>query len=816
MGPTNLPVPLTTFIGREHELADLSQLLTTTHLITLTGPGGCGKTRLAVQAAQAASGRYGEGIWLVQLASLHDAALLPAMLAKSLGIPPAPEESVLESLLNNLRSKTLLLVLDNCEHMIAACAELAQQILSRTSSVCILATSREPLALAGETVYPVSGLALPAQGEEWAGRPQDLLQFDAVRLLVERARAVLPNFMLTPVNAASLVQICRRLDGLPLALELASARANVVTFQQIAERLDDRFSLLISSQRGDPDPRHRTLRAAIDWSYDWLPRLEQVMLQRLSVFAGGCSLATAEAICGENGIERERILELLSALVNKSLVAAQTLQASQARYQLLETIRQYAQEKLAASGEGPALRNRHLRGFLSLAETTVARLSGPDQQRWLNRLEVENDNLRAALAWSLESGATEAGLRIAIALYQFWTIRDYVEEGLGWYERLLAYAPAAVSLGVRANALAFASMMAGFRGKTAKQMRYGREAADLAEAAGDEGKAALRWVLAAQASQARAAGDHETVFDLNQREIQLSREIGDRYQLGVSLSTSSFTAMSIGQYETARVWLDEALPLLRDLGDPYRIAMTLNFSGDLARCERDYARAQTDYEQSIAWLRQIGAVRDLASAWHNLGHTCLHLGDVERAHTLFNDSLAAHQSQKNTPGIAESLIGFAALAAVRGLPAAGARLLAAVVAIGGPRTASAWPATRLEYEHYLALVRSSLSETEFETGQAAGRALSLEQAVAYAQNLPLPAAGAPKPGDMGHDLTVREREVAVLIAQGKSNAEIAEALVLSKRTVEKHIANIFSRLGFTNRAQIVRWAIEAGLVKPAS
>jgi non-specific serine/threonine protein kinase len=500
-------------------------------------------------------------------------------------------------------------------------------------------------------------------------------------------------------------------------------------------------------------------------------------------------------------------------LVNKSLVLAQTLQRGEARYSLLEIIRQHAQEKLIASREWPMIRDRHLQSFLRLTEETAQKLTGPYQQLWLNWLELEYDNLRAAISWSLESGRIEAGLRIAIAIYQFWTIRDYVEEGLLWMERLLAQAGDKISPVVRANALAYAAFLAGFRGNTSAQMKYGSEAAALAEAAGDEGKPALKWALSAQAYGARAAGDYQTEFALNERVIQLNRESGDRYQLGLTLSFCSFSAMALGKFDAARAMLDESLFLLREAENPYRIAMVLNFSGDLARCQQKYAEAKVAYEESISLLRQLNAMRDLASVLHNLGHTCLHLGNIERSNSLFRESMSVQQAQGNTPGMAECLIGFAALAVALGLPAAGARLLAAAVEIGGQRIATAWAATRMEYEYNLALVRLGLTEAEFQAEQAAGRALPLEQAVLYAQSLQLKATSAGSAQQKPDELTEREREIAALIAQGKSNGEIAHEMVLSKRTVEKHIAHILLKLGVTNRTQIVRWAIETGLVK---
>jgi non-specific serine/threonine protein kinase len=805
---TTIPTTLTSFVGRKHDLAEVRRFLVSSRLLTLTGAAGCGKTRLALRVAPELHRHYADGVHWVELARLADGPLLPQAVAKVLHVREQHGRSTVEGLFDALQDKQLLLVLDNCEHVLNACVELVERLLVATE-VRILATSREPLGVSGELRYPLPPMALPPMV---ALPPDEMAQFDAIQLFVERARAILPNFALTPENAAAVASICHHLDGLPLAIELASAHVNVLTVEQIAARLDDRFSLLAAASHVTQS-HHRTLRTAIDWSYDFLSTAEQVMLRRLSVFAGGCTLATAETICAGDGVEREQVLKLLSALVHKSLVVAHTLQPGEARYSLLETIRQYAQEKLLASGEQSAVHDHHLHCFLQLAEETVPKLRGHYQQLWLDWLEGEYDNIRAAMAWSLESGHSEAGLRITNAIYQFWTVRDYVQEGLGWVERLLAQADERISVVVRANALAYASTLAGFRGNTAAQIRYGQQAGVLAEAAGEAGKLALAWALAGQMWAAWAAGDYQSVFTLGKRGIQLYREVGDRYNLGVSLSTTSFMAMSVGNYDEARAMLDEGLPLLRELGDPYRIAMALNFSGDLARCERKYAQAQTAYEESISLLRDIGAVRDLASALHNLGHTCLHQGNLERTHALFSESMAIQLAQRNTPGVAECLIGFAALAVVCNLPAASARLLAAAVAIGGERVATAWAATRMEYEHYLALVRASLSETEMEAEQATGRTFSLEQAVEHAQQLPLKAPAAQKARNKLDELTVREREVAARVAQGKSNGEIADELVVSKRTVETHIANILSKLGATNRAQIVRWAIEAGLVK---
>jgi predicted ATPase/DNA-binding CsgD family transcriptional regulator len=812
MDSTNIPVPLTSFIGRERELGEIEQLLAIARLVTLTGAGGSGKTRLAIQIANTVSKSFADGVWMVDLAPLREPAFVPQLVAQVFGLRPSADQRLLETLGNFIHSKQLLLILDNCEHLSIACGQLAQELISQATELRILATSRESLAITGETIYPVSGLAWPAVPAKLGENLQDLIQYDALRLFVERARAISPDFKLNLENAGPTVEICRRLDGLPLALELASARVNVLTIRQIADHLNDRFDLLISAQRTGFEARHHSLRAAIDWSYALLNPEEQALLRRLAVFEVGCTLDTVESVCSGEEIAAQDILELISSLVSKSVVVAETVGRTQARYRLLETIRAYALERLEEAGEIARLRDRHLDLFLARAEEAAPKLNEAYQQLWLNWLEGEHENLRAALAWALESGAIEAGLRIAIALYRFWEIRGFVQEGLTWFERLLVQAEKGVNVVVRANACTYAAFLAMFLGNTSATMAYGREAVALAEAVDDNDNPILILALGGLASGAQAIGDYQTAFTIQERMIQLLRHSsGDPLVLGMVLFVQGEAAIVLGFYDIARTFLEESLAMAREAGDAFRIAHALNAFGDLARCEQDFAEAQVYYEQSVALLHELGALRDRALVLQNLGSTYLQLGDVERAYHYFRESMTAHQAQQNVAGKLECLVGFAATAVMAGLPGPGTRLLAAATVLRRQPSPPVWKATGLEVARYQALASASLTQSEFQAQQAAGRAMSLEQAVDYALNLPLKLGITQKTGKSPGDLTRREREVAALIGQGMTNGEIAAELVLSKRTVETHVKHILSKLGLSSRGQIMRWAIDQGL-----
>ena len=803
-----LPIALTSFVGRTRELADLAQLLASARLVSLVGAGGSGKTRLALRVANEIADQFADGVCWVELARLSDPTLVPQAVAKALDIAAQPDTPLLESLLEKLRFKQMLIVLDNCEHLLAVCAELAAALL-RSTSVTILTTSREPLGVEGEMIYPVLPLALPD-----AHMPISKAgQFDAIQLFVDRARSIRPEFALTPSNAAAITEICCRLDGIPLAIELASARVGVLSVDQIATRLDGRLDLLVSPKR--LDERHRTLRAAIDWSYDLLAPPEQLLLQRLTTFAAGFTLTTAESACAWDEIQRTDLLELLSSLVSQSLVVAETLQGREARYRLLETIRQYAEEKLAASGRWDEAHDHYLACYAGMADEIGPKLFGQFQQVWFNWLEAEHDNFRAALAWALKRRHIEAGLRIATASYQFWVTRGYVREGFVWFSRLHGESDGIMPLAVHVNALTYGAFLAMFMGDAPAATAWSRRAVDLCEASGAEGQPLLGFALAGVISAMEAEGDHQGAYAVAEREIELERESGNLLLLGMALFTQGMRAVTLARQEAARTYLDEAMAIARRDGDPYRIAHVLSAMGDLARTQGRFAQASALYEQSLDGFRTLGAARDIPNVQRHLAYAVLRQGDAARARALFGQNLEAQLAQDNLADILRGLLGIAAWAATVGMTDASAHLHEFVFEgreAFKVTSDSGDMADRVDYEQLAAVVREQLDEAEFEDAQAEGRAFTLEQAVTYALGLGMPTVALlTETNTTAHDLTEREREVVALIAQGLSNGKIAEHFVISKRTVEKHVANIFSKLALANRAQIVRWAMDHGL-----
>jgi predicted ATPase/DNA-binding CsgD family transcriptional regulator len=805
MASSNLPIQLTSFVGRETELAELANLLAANRLLTLTGAAGCGKTRLALRAASEIRSRYRDGIYWIELARLIDSQLIPQAVAKALQIVEDPGRPLLTRLQDAFQGKQLLLVLDNCEHLLSACVELLEALLT-LPDLTVLATSREALGISGEIRYQVRPLSLPPSNPP----SHELAHYDAIRLFIERSRAILPQFSLNSENIEVLAHICRKLDGIPLALELAAARLTVLSLEQIAERLNDRFSLLAPAPPLSHN-HHHTLRAAIEWSHDLLSVPEQILLRRLSVFAAGCSLTTVEAICVGEGLERSQTLEVLSSLVNKSLVVAETLQGSEARYHLLEMIRQFAQEKLIEAGELNASHDRYLQCFVNLCEETAPKLYGQYQGLWFNWLETELDNIRVALAWALEQKRIEAGIRITVALYQFWDRRGYMREGFSWYERLNQHLDDSIPLGIRVNALMLGSFLGMFLRDVPTTTLWGQTGIALCEEAGEAAKEFLGWALAGACSAAAVVGDVEAAYAITERIIQMNLETSDTMFFGMQLFIHGYLAIILGKYSIAHRDFEEGLRRARQDNDPYRMGIILNEIGNLARYEGHFAEARAYLEESLSLFRELGSRREMPNSECSLAYTSLRLGDRQMAHELFLLSLEGQSQQDSRSGIMQALLGFAALAALWGMSVMYARLHGFVFAELEYLSSMPDPSTvvnRIDYDYLTADTKATLDAETFGAELARGRTMSLPQAIELALNLAAPLDTDQEENLSPEPLTRREREIASCIADGLSNAEIAERLVLSKRTVEKHIANILAKLDLSNRVQIVRWVLD--------
>jgi predicted ATPase/DNA-binding CsgD family transcriptional regulator len=818
----NLPAEPNSFVGRERDLGDLRLLLAGVRALTLCGPGGIGKTRLAIRLGWELADEFPDGVWLVEFADQADPALAARQVANVLGVGDEPDRPVAATLVDALRSRQLLLILDTCEHVVEAIADLVRDLIAACPLLRLVATSREPLRVRGETVWRVPPLSVPTQSLPAQSLPplaslDDDSEHEAVRLFLDRAAAVRPGFALTSENREHVVRVCRTLDGVPLAIELAAARIRALSVEQIADRISDRFRLLASGDRTAP-LRQRTLQAAVDWSYDLLTTDEQVLLRRLSVFAGW-SLDMAEHVCADERIPRERMLEVLAALIDKSLVALEDELGGDARYRLLDTIREYAEDRLDASGERDVFRRRHVRYMLGLVEDAVGqaflRNAPPwaDQIKMYNRISAEQANYRAALAYCLDVRDAEKGLRLCSALRSPWVVHGDVAEGVQWFARFLAldeWAPA----GVRARALMLGAELAFEYQDYSGAARIAQAAVAMCTVCADARPAGGLRILALISMRAGRADEALTLADAA---IAAAIQRDDVWEEGLAQAAKAAILARSGQLASAQSAFEKALELLTG-NNGWGVAHALYGLGNLARGRRDYAAALRHFGSALELFGQIGARTEMARCLAGIGWVALASLDLPTAAASLAESLELSAATGQRLGIARGLEAIAALAVVRGDDATAVRLVAAAAAlrevVGEPRSATAQARLDglLAPAHHRLGPRSAVLVAE-------GRRLSTHEAVRYAlASRDLAAADTPPggPADAADRpappipslLTARELQIANLIARGLSNRGIAEELVISPATAARHVANILAKLGLNSRAQVAAWTAE--------
>jgi predicted ATPase len=675
--------------------------------VTLTGAGGCGKTRLAQRVGEDMLDQYIDGVWLVELATFTDAALLPGLIATTLALAEQPGHTLLETLVAALQNKRMLLILDNCEHLVEACAYVAEHLHASCPELSLLITSRETLNVAGETVWQVAPLAVPARSVQKVTAEQ-IRHTEAVQLFLARASLLLPHFELTDQNAPVIASICQQLDGIPLALELAAARMNLLSLEQLAERLEDRFHLLTAGRR-TALPRHQTLRATLDWSYESLSQKERRLFRRLSVFAGEWTLEAMEAICAwsaretepvEITIERGEVLDLLAQLVNKSLVLTVSTppEAGQhaLRYRLLETMKRYGQEQLEewrgkSTQEQLLLQEHHARYYMELVEQAERHLRSGARETWLVRLRAAQENLRAALAWSLTlQGELEVGMRIAGVLYWFWLHEGIWSEGRSWLEKLLTQVPRHAERVPLARAVHGLSVLVWVQGKRQRALDLAREAVALARSSGDDGLLATALRLLAQVELSQ--GNQKTAEEFAEESVRLAREQGDHWNLASSLSVLGTVLQAQGDHAQAEQLYQESLHGFEETGDRWEQTGPLRSLGHLTWMQRAYEQAAYFYTRSIALCQDMRGTWLLTRGLEGLARVVCAQGDFPRAVTL----LAAAEEQRTALG-------------------------AAVV-----------PTIRADYNHMLSVLRTSLSSQAFEEAWRFGSSMSAEQSMAYA------------------------------------------------------------------------------------
>ena len=799
-------------------MPEIRRALSATRLLTLTGVGGSGKTRLALEVARDLLEAYPDGVWLVELAPLSEEVLVPKAVAEALEVPERSAGPLADTLAEVLRNRELLLVLDNCEHLLEASARLVDKLLDSCPRLSILATSREALRVEGEVRWPVPPLSVP----ERQGTPlsEELEAYESVHLFDERAREHDPSFSLSPPNALAVVEICRMLEGIPLAIELAAARVGTLSVEQILQRLGGSLELLTRGGR-TALPRHRTLKGALGWSYYLLSESERKLFRKLSVFAGGWTLEASEAVGAGEGVEEREVLDLLSGLVEKSLVVTKRGQDGGERYRMLEPVRQYALEQLEEGGEVEDTRYAYAQYFLALAEEAEPELLGPRETEWYDRLEEEHDNIRAALSWSLEGASPELGLRLAGAIWWFWQRHGHLSEGLRWLDEGLAKGGGASAI-TRAKALGGIGWLAYGHADLDRMKESATEGLRLSTEArlGSHHRALFLEVLG-EASWLE--GDYERAKMLTEESVNLSREANDLGVLANSLiELGNASVWRVGGQEQARAYYEEALTISRELSSASILRSCVNGLGLSYLLQRDIGRAAPLFEESAALCREAGDRTLLPLPLNDLGWVALLRDDLKRAEALHKESLALSKELGGSHRTFVFLEGLACDAGAKGEAERAARLFAAAQSLRETTGFSLEPAMHALAEPYLVEARSQLDENAWTEAWEEGRAMSMEAAFEYALSEDEPStitsSAAPTEqlstpvSEHPAGLTPREVEVLGLVAEGLTNPQVAQRLFLSPRTVQRHLNSVYRKLGVSSRTAATHLALEHDLL----
>jgi non-specific serine/threonine protein kinase len=729
-GPNNLPAESKSFIGRAREVAEVKRLVAANRLVTVTGPGGCGKTRLALRVAGDLVAGFPDGVWLTELAGLSDPTLVPQAVATALGLREEAGRPISEALAAHAAPRRLLLLLDNCEHLLAACSALTESLLQAAPGVRILATSREPLDVSGEARWVIPPLTLPAAGEPAPATPDRALQYEAVRLFVERAQAAQASFVLTESNAAAVSEICCELDGIPLAVELAAARVNVLPVSQILARLRDRFRLLTGGSL-TAAARQQTLRAAVDWSYEMLSPAERTLFDRLSVFAGGLTLEAAEAVCNGGAIDESDVLDLLAHLADKSLVIPEEGAGGTARYRLLETLREYGRERLRVSGEEPILLERHRDYFASLAETGRRELAGPGQTQWVTLLEEMHGNFRAALHDAIDRGDAVRALRLGSAFWQFWWIRGYWREGRRWLEAALALESPEDASTHRVVALRGAGVLTSGLGDFPAAEEYLGRSIDLARKIGFQ--IGLAAALREMGSIANDKGDWEAERRYYEESLVIFREVGDQHSAALTLHNLAGYWQGKGDLEKARALYQEAHVITHRLGDHIMEAWTLSCEGTVALDQGEIDGARSLQERALVLHRETGQRLGVAFSLGELGVLAAQLGNLAEAQDLLCESLDTFVDVGAPYDIACALDRSARVATIEGAWIRAMSLYGAADSMRGAAGLRRHPSDERVAERGLGEARAALGGAAADRSYASGRAMTVEQAVEVAR-----------------------------------------------------------------------------------